>query len=157
MSLSQRALINAANLSPATCFDISRDSQLSAVATSRTVQIWQINAPQLMQTFEGHTGAVACVSFSPNVEFVVSGAEDKTVIVWGLVLGLIVTTFKGHTATVNCVVVMMDSRRIISADRDGLLCVWLADSSTLLQTIQGPYKSLAATNNMKFAVSTLYI
>lgn len=47
---------------------------------------------------------------------------------------------------------MMDSRRIISADRDGLLCVWLAESGTLLQTIQGPYKSLAATNNMKFAV-----
>ena len=62
-------------------------------------------------------------------------------------------SFQGHNAIVNCVVVMMDSRRIISADRDGLLCVWLADSSTLLQTIQGPYKSLAVTNNMKFAVS----
>lgn len=110
-----------------------------------------------MQTFDGHTGAVTCVCFSPNVEFVVSGAEDKSVIVWGLVLGLVVTTFKGHNAVVNCVVVMMDSRRIISADRDGLLCVWLADSSTLLQTIQGPYKSLAATNNMKFAVSILPI
>lgn len=47
----------------------------------------------------------------------------------------------------------MDSRRIISADRDGLLCVWLADSGTLLQTVQGPHKSLAVTNNMKFAVS----
>lgn len=48
---------------------------------------------------------------------------------------------------------MMDSRRIISADRDGLLCVWLVESSTLLQTIQGPHKCLAVTNNMKFAVS----
>lgn len=48
---------------------------------------------------------------------------------------------------------MMDSRRIISADRDGLLCVWLAESATLLQTIQGPHKCLAVTNNMKFAVS----
>lgn len=64
-------------------------------------------------------------------------------------------SLKGHNATVNSVTVLMDSRRIISADRDGLLCVWLADSATLLQTIQGPYKSLAATNNMKFAVSNL--
>lgn len=47
----------------------------------------------------------------------------------------------------------MDSRRIISADRDGLLCVWLADSAMLMQTVQGPHKSLAVTNNMKFAVS----
>lgn len=155
LSLSHRALLNAANVTPASCFDISRDSQLSAVASGRTVQIWQINVPQLTQTFEGHTGAVTCVSFSPNSEFVVSGSEDKTVIVWGLVLGLVVTTFKGHAAPVSCVVVMMDSRRTISADRDGLLCVWLADSATLLQTIQGPHKSLAATNNMKFAVSTI--
>lgn len=50
---------------------------------------------------------------------------------------------------------MMDSRRVISADRDSLLCVWLADAGTLLQTVQAPYKSLAVTNNMKFAVSVL--
>lgn len=157
LSLSMRALLNPNNITPASCFDISRDSQLSAVASGRALQIWQINVPQLTQTFEGHTGAVTCVSFSPNVEFVASGSEDKTVIVWGLVLGLVVTTFKGHAAPVSCVSVMMDSRRIISADRDGLLCVWLADSSTLLQTIQGPYKSLAATNNMKFAVSNAHL
>lgn len=60
---------------------------------------------------------------------------------------------KGHNAAIQSVTVMMDSRRIISADRDGLLCVWLAETGTLLQTIQGPYRSLAATNNMKFAVS----
>lgn len=59
---------------------------------------------------------------------------------------------KGHNAAIHCVTVMMDSRRIISSDQDGSLCVWLAESGTLLQTIQGPYKSLAATNNMKFAV-----
>lgn len=59
---------------------------------------------------------------------------------------------KGHNAAIQCVTILMDSRRIISADQDGLLCVWLAQSGALLQTIQGPYKSLMATNNMKFAV-----
>lgn len=59
---------------------------------------------------------------------------------------------QGHNAAISCVTVLMDSRRIISADRDSLLCVWLGESGTLLQTIQGPYKNLAATNNMKFAV-----
>lgn len=47
----------------------------------------------------------------------------------------------------------MDSRRIISTDRDSMMYVWLAEGGNLLQTIQGPYKFLAATNNMKFAVS----
>ncbi len=94
LSLSKRALINAANIQPATCFDISRDSQLAAVCTSKSVQIWQINSPQLQTTFDGHTGTVTCVSFSPNGEFVASGSEDKTVICLGLTLGLIVTSFK---------------------------------------------------------------
>lgn len=94
LSLSQRALINAANIQPATCFDISRDSQLSAVATGRSIQIWQINTPQMTQTLDGHTGAITCVSFSPNSEFLATGAEDKTVIVWNIVLGLISSTFK---------------------------------------------------------------
>lgn len=94
LSLSQRALINSANIQPATCFDISRDSQLVAVGSGRTIQIWQINVPKLTQTFEEHTGIVACVSFSPNCEFFASGAEDKTVIVWNLIFGLVVTKFK---------------------------------------------------------------
>lgn len=60
---------------------------------------------------------------------------------------------QGHNSAISCVSALMDSRRIISADKEGLLCVWLADSATLLQTVQGPHKSLAVTNNMKFAVS----
>lgn len=92
MSQSQRAIISASQ--PASCFDISRDSQLSAIASGRSIQIWQLNTPQLTQQFDGHTGAVTCVSFSPNGEFFASGAEDKTVIVWNLVCCLIVTTFK---------------------------------------------------------------
>lgn len=94
LSLSQRALINATNAQPATCFDISRDSQLAAVAAGRTVQIWQINSPQLTQTLDNHTALVTCARFSPNCELIASGGEDKVVVVWNLVFGLIVTTFK---------------------------------------------------------------
>lgn len=105
LSLSQRALINATNAQPATCFDISRDSQLAGVAAGRTVQIWQINSPQLTQTLDNHTALVTCVRFSPNCEFIASGGEDKIVVVWNLVFGLIVTTFKvgpfGHTKCVQ--------------------------------------------------------
>lgn len=94
LSLSQRALINAANIQPATCFDISRDSQLSAVAAGKSLQIWQINTPSLQTTLDGHTAAITCISFAPNSEFVASGSEDKTVVVWKLALSIIVTTFK---------------------------------------------------------------
>lgn len=51
----------------------------------------------------------------------------------------------------------MDSRRVISSDKESVVHVWLAENATLLQTIQAPYKYLASTNNMKFAVRNFYI
>lgn len=63
-------------------------------------------------------------------------------------------SFKGHASTIYCAVIMMDSRRIVSTDIQGVAFVWMADSGTVLQTIQGPYKQLNVTNNMKFAICT---
>lgn len=95
LSLSLRAFINAANIQPATGFDISRDSQLAAIACGRSVQLWQINVPQLQHTLDtAHTACVTCVSFAPNGELVASGAEDKTVVVWNLAQAMVVTTFR---------------------------------------------------------------
>ena len=91
---SHRPNLTAPNTPPVACFDISRDSQLAAVAVSRSLQIWQLNTPELSSTLDGHTAAITTVSFSPNCEFVATGSEDKTVNIWGLTLGLIVTTFK---------------------------------------------------------------
>lgn len=148
---SNRLNLNSNN-SPICCFDISRDSSMAAVATHRTVQIWQLSAPELARTFDGHAAVITCIAFAPNGEFIASGSEDKTILVYGLQFGLLTTTFKGHTAPIHCLMFMMDSRRIVSADKDGVSHVWLSDSGIILQSIQGPYKSLAITNNMKFAV-----
>ncbi|XP_058122559.1 protein qui-1 [Anopheles ziemanni] len=140
--------------SPVICFDLSRDSTMAAVASSRCVQIWQLNTPELTSILEGHTATVSCVSFAPNCELVASGSEDKTVNVWSLALGTVTATFKGHATSLTSVTFMMDSRRIISGDRDGALYVWIADSGIILQNVQGPHKCLSVTNNMKFAVCT---
>ncbi|XP_049297951.1 protein qui-1 isoform X1 [Anopheles funestus] len=140
--------------SPVICFDVSRDSTMAAVASSRCVQIWQLNSPELTSILEGHTATVTCVSFAPNCELVASGSEDKTVNVWSLGLGSVTATFKGHNTSITSVTFMMDARRIISADRDGFLYVWISDSGMILQNVQGPHKCLSVTNNMKFAVCT---
>ncbi|KAH8415930.1 hypothetical protein KR222_003913 [Zaprionus bogoriensis] len=141
-------------LPPITCFDLSRDSQQLAIASGRSVHLMRINTPEYQSTLEGHSCVVNCLKFAPNGEFLATGGDDRIVQVWSLALGEISHTFKGHTAPVMQVVVLMDSLRVISTDRESMLLVWMADSGNVLQTIQGPYKSLAATNNMRFAVST---
>lgn len=141
------------NNHPICCFDISRDSTMAAVAIQRGFQIWLLNTPELSKTFEGHTGLITCIHFAPNVELLATGSEDKTVMVWGLQFGILQTTFKAHNAAISCLTFMMDSRRIVTSDREGYSHVWLAETGTILQTIQGPHKCLAVTNNMKFAVS----
>lgn len=95
---SHKQQFNMTNI-PITCFSIARDSQMAAVASGKTVFIWQLNTPEQTTTYDGHTGVITALSFSPNSEFVASGSEDKTVIVWGLTLGLIVTTFKVSSYT----------------------------------------------------------
>lgn len=141
------------NNHPISNFDISRDSTMAAVAIQRGIQIWLLNTPELSKTFEGHTAIITCIHFAPNCELVVTGSEDKSVMVWGLQFGILQTHFKAHNAAISCLAVMMDSRRIVSSDREGYSHVWLAETGTILQTIQGPHKCLAVTNNMKFAVS----
>lgn len=144
------------NNHPICCFDISRDSTMAAVAIQRGLQIWLLNTPELSRTFDGHTAIITCIHFAPNCELLVTGSEDKTVMVWGLQFGILQTTFKAHNAAISCLTVMMDSRRIVSSDREGVSHVWLAETGIILQTIQGPHKCLAVTNNMKFAVSAFY-
>lgn len=142
------------NTSPVACFNISRCAQMVAVAAGRTIQLWQINSPQITSTLEGHSSTITCISFSPNSEFIASGSEDKSVIVWNVQMATSSFSFKGHTAAIHCAVIMMDSRRIVSIDTTGIAYVWMADTGTVLQTIQGPYKQLSVTNNMKFAICT---
>lgn len=114
----------------------------------------RINTPEYQCTLDGHTCVVNCLKFAPNGEFLATGGDDRLVQIWSLALGEISHTFKSHTAPVMQLVVLMDSLRVISSDRESMLLVWMADSGNVLQTIQGPYKSLGATNNMRFAVST---
>lgn len=143
------------SLPPITCFDISRDFHLVAIASGKDVHIMHINTLEYQYTLESNlnSGAINCICFTPNSEFLVTGGEDCLLNVWNLNLCTIIKTFREHLAKICRVIVLMDSRRCISSDYNGTLHIWMIDNGQLLQTFQGPHKIIAATNNMKYAVA----
>lgn len=84
-------------LPPISCFDISRDSQMVAIASGRTIHLVKINTPEYQTSLDGHAGPVSCVSFAPNGEYLASGADDRVVHVWSMSLSQISNTFKVNT------------------------------------------------------------
>jgi WD40 repeat protein len=91
-----------------------------------TVQLWDAETGQLIRTFKGHAGGVACVAFSPDGKRIVSGGADRTVKLWDMETDQAVLTLQGHTSGVKAVVFDPEVKRIISGSEDGTLKVWEA-------------------------------
>lgn len=106
---------------PITCFDVSRCSQLAAVASGRNVHVMQINSPEYQSTLDGHTAAVTCVNFAPNSEFVVTGAEDRVANVWSLNLVLISSSFKVNFYTLLEIIKKFQINRIQILPSSGMM------------------------------------
>jgi WD40 repeat protein/tetratricopeptide (TPR) repeat protein len=87
--------------------------------------------------FEGHTGPVTSVCFSPDNARLASSSEDQTVKVWDLQRGQEALSLKGHTSPVSSVHFSPDGSRLASASRDGTVKVWDAQTGQEQLTLKG--------------------
>jgi WD40 repeat protein len=59
----------------------------------RTLRLWDTATGQLIRVFEGHSGAVRAVAFSPDGTRVLSGSYDNTAKLWDAATGELLHSF----------------------------------------------------------------
>ncbi|KZP22853.1 WD40 repeat-like protein, partial [Athelia psychrophila] len=128
------------------CIPLAPPASLVKLQYTRTLQNLLMvesgideNWPALpTQVFEGHSGSVNSVAFSPDGQCIASGSSDNTIRIWDAKTGsLLAEPFEGHTDYVFSVAFSPDSQRVASGSRDKTIRVWDAQTGAL---IAGPFK-----------------
>jgi len=112
--------------------DGRRGSSVSADA-SNTVCLWDVKTGRQLKRFEGHSGPVSSVDFSPDGRLIASGSFDGTVRVWDTADGQQKEVFsdegwktrKGlQQAGIYVVAFSPDGKIVASGGKDGTIVLW---------------------------------
>jgi WD40 repeat protein len=98
---------------------------------------WKNRQSRPPRVLRGHTGAVRCVAFSPNAQYLASAGSDGAIKVWEADKPLVFRTLEGHLAEVTSLAFGPDGQRLTSLSIDGTLRIWAlrdAGSSLVLRT-----------------------
>ena len=77
---------------------------------------------------EGHTTPVNSVAFSPNGNYIVSGADDHTICIMERTGAAAVRSLEGHTNRVDAVAVFPDGKHVLSGSYDQSVQIWDIES-----------------------------
>jgi WD40 repeat protein len=109
-----------------------------------TLNLWDAASGVLIRTFEGHSGRVSSVAFSPDGARVLSGSDDNTLKLWDAATGALIRTFEtrqqspgGHLGWVHSVAFSSDGARVLSVREDNTLKLWDTATGALIRTFEG--------------------
>jgi len=115
---------------------LSNDGRLASGSEDQTVQLWNIHTGHLLKTFEGHTGWVRSVAFSPDGYTIASASDDQTVRLWDINSGKY-HILSGHTNRVRSVAFSPDGKMLASSSDDQTIRLWQVSIGTCLKMFNG--------------------
>jgi WD40 repeat protein/serine/threonine protein kinase len=92
------------------------------LAHARTIP--DAEASRHVRSFEGHTGSITSVAFSPDSTQILSGSQDNTLRLWDMAAGRCLHPFEGHTSWVFSVAFSPDGSLVLSGSWDNGLRLW---------------------------------
>ena len=107
---------------------IAAVSRLSRMALTGDVEgkvdLFRLGVGELLRTFEGHTGGITALAFSPDDQYALSGGADGILRLWELDSGDCYEVFEGHSGAVSCVAFSPDGHLIASGGEDCSVRIW---------------------------------
>lgn len=110
----------------------------------------------LVQTLEGHEGAVNAVVLNANGDLALSGSSDQTLRLWDLATGRVVRCLEGHGGAVFALALADNGRTALSGSYDQTLKVWDLSTGHAVLTLEGhagEVSAVAMTGDGRLAVS----
>jgi WD40 repeat protein len=103
-----------------------------------TLKLWEVESGEMLKTFEGHEGIVACCCMSGQQ--IVSGGQDGTLKLWDAKTGENRCTIQAASVGedyIHDITVLPDTRQVVSASFRGTINVWNVADLQLYSTIDG--------------------
>jgi uncharacterized protein with WD repeat len=105
----------------------SPDGQYLAAGSDLNVQLWNVATRSLQTVFEGHSGCIRSVCFSPNGKILASASNDCSVRLWDVQAmdgGCLVNLSEHHDTLAMSVSFSPCGRTLVSGSADGTARLW---------------------------------
>jgi WD40 repeat protein len=91
------------------------------------VRVWKASAEKQTRIFDGskgHKTAVTCVSYNPNGDLIIAGAQDRSLRLWSARNGNLITLMQGHSGIVHAVAFHTQNEWVVTGGKDKNLKIW---------------------------------
>ena len=106
------------------CMAFSPNGKYLVSAHDKTLYLWDLKTEKELKRFEGHTGFIEDVVFTPDGQHILTAGWDQAVRMWNLARGQEVACLRGHVDSSLGVSVAPDGRHVVTGCADGLLRLW---------------------------------